>query len=290
MNQPLVSIIIPCFNYEQFVEEAIKSVANQTYKNVEIIVINDGSTDNSDKVIKQLQTAYGFKYVTQQNRGIIPTRNRGVELATGDFIIQLDADDYVDSTYIDKCLNTAEKFKADIVYTQVQIFGRTNFVSKYIDYDLEKLKHDNYIHATALVRRKILKDNPYDPYLNDKGNEDWDLFLDLCLDGARAKLVDEPLLYYRKHTTRKSRSDEFATVFKEMLVRHHVWNKQNTKHPDQFWYFSSQIENLLSMIHLHEAYNSQEQEIRGMSSRIKNLEEMSLLRFMIHRLERFKSR
>lgn len=287
---PLVSVAIPCHNYAEYVEQAVLSVINQTYHNVELVVINDGSSDKSHEVITRLQAKYNFQYVNQLNKGIIETRNLAVSLASGDYQMQLDADDYLDHTYIEKCVAAAEESGAGIVYTQAHVFGRADFITEYTTYDIEKLKHDNYIHASSLIRSAILPESPYDPYLNDKGYEDWDVFLDLCLDGAKAMLVDEPLLYYRKHADRKSRSDEFADVYKEMLVRHHIWSKQNAKHPDEFWYFSSQISTLLQMIHMRNQLIAQIGELEGQglekSNRIEQLTgENNSLRLRVARLE-----
>lgn len=268
-NTPLVSVIVTCYNYAEYVEEAIRSVQEQTYQNIELIVINDGSTDGSDQVIERLQKKYKFQYINKENEGIIKTRNQGVSLAKGNFQLQLDADDILESTYVEKCVSAAIRHGADIVYTQVRVFGRAEFESSHIDYDLEKLKHDNYIHATALVRSSVLPENPYDIYLNDKGNEDWDLFLGLCLDGAKAKLVNEPLLLYRKHEDMRSRSDKFEGTINEALVRHHIWSKQNAKHPEEFWYFSSQIDLLYKVIKAYEDFSRKEGEMENI---IKELE------------------
>lgn len=285
-NNPLVSIIIPCYNYADYVYQAIESVAEQTYKNTELIVINDGSTDGSDRVIRKAQKKYKFQYINKENEGIIKTRNLGVELAKGEFQLQLDADDILDRTYVEKCVTAAKEYGADIVYTQVHIFGRAEFDSQYIDYDLEKLKHDNYIHATSLVRSSVLPVAPYDSYLNDKGNEDWDLFLGLCLDGAVAKLVDEPLLNYRKHPELVSRSDIFGGTKKEILVRHHIWSKQNAKHPDQFWYFSSQINLLLDIIRAYEEFDRKEQEFKQAIAEVESQASHGDLRRLINRLRK----
>lgn len=254
-GSPLVSIVITCYNYADYVADAIESVLAQTYKNIELIVINDGSTDASGDIITKLQKEHGFRYVDNVNQGIIRTRNLGVSLAKGDYELQLDADDTLDPTYVEKCVNAALEHKADIVYTQYAVFGRVEFSSQQVDHNIEVLKHDNYIHASALVKRSLLGDNPYDQYLDDKGNEDWDLFLDLCLDGASAKLIDEPLLNYRKHTEKRSRSDLFEGTRQEVLVRHHIWSKQNAKHPDHFWYFSSEIDLLYKVIQLYQEHD-----------------------------------
>lgn len=293
-KMPLVTVTITCYNYADYVKQSILSVISQTYKNIELTVINDGSTDNSHTVIDELKEEYNFKYINQPNKGIIATRNIAAKNAKGEFQMQLDADDYLDPMYVEKCVSVAQTHGADIIYTQVHVFGRADFISQYINYDLEKLKHDNYIHASALIRSKVLPDQPYDVYLDKKGYEDWDVFLDLCLDGAKASLVDEPLLHYRKHVDRKSRSDEFADIYKELLVRHHIWSKQNAKHPDHFWYFSSQIETLLTMINLHNEFlatktenDSLRSQAAGKDAKIQQLEhEASIQNKRILHLER----
>lgn len=248
-KKPLVSIVITAYNYAEYIEKSIDSALGQSYKNIELIVINDGSTDNTNEVIEKYSTQATI--VNQENLGVIATRNKGMRLATGEYVMQLDADDYLDAQYVENCVRVAEKGN-DIVYTQVRHFGRVDFDSRYIQYDLEKLKHSNYIHATSLIRKSILSENPYDEYLNNKGYEDWDLFLGLCLNGAMAALVDKPLLYYRKHESEISRSDLLGGTKKEILARHHIWSKYNASHRDDFWYFSSEIDLLLRMIELYE--------------------------------------
>lgn len=283
---PLVTIIIPCYNYAKYVANAIESAYSQTYRNIDVIVINDGSTDSSDRVIRRVQKKHDFRYVSKENEGIIATRNLGVSLARGEFQLQLDADDVLDPVFVEKCVSAALTNNVDIVYTQVKVFGRTEFESNYIEYDLEKLKHDNYIHATSLVRSSVLPKNPYDSYLNDKGYEDWDLFLGLCLDGARATLVDEPLLRYRKHADVQSRSDIFGGTKQEILVRHHIWSKQNARHPEEFWYFSSQINLLLDVIRAYEAFDAKEREMHVLMEAIESAQPKSNLRVLINRLRR----
>lgn len=253
MQKPLVSIIITSYNYSEYITTCIESAIAQTYSNKEIIVIDDGSTDNTAVKLKAFEDEK-VKLIFNDHRGLIKTRNQALKAANGKYIVQLDADDYLDSEYIEKTLGVALKHQADIVYTQAIIFGRTKFNTTYINFNLEKLKHQNYIHASALIRKDAIKDRAYDPYLEDKGYEDWDLYLDMCLDGAKAVLLDEPLLWYRKHSKHKSRSDKLMDSRKEILAKHHIWMKQNEKHPDDFWYFSSQINTLMSVIKLYDAH------------------------------------
>jgi glycosyltransferase involved in cell wall biosynthesis len=291
MSNPKVSIIITSYNYASYIEGAIKSALRQTHTNIELIVIDDGSTDKTIDVLLNYKNDKRVKTILRENKGVIYTRNEGVKLSTGDFIVQLDADDTLEPTYIEECVNKAEKENLDIVYTQTKTFGRVEFESKHPDFDLERLKHHGYIHAASLVRKASMKENPYDAYLDKLGNEDWDMFLDMCLDGSKAGLVNKPLMNYRKHTDRKSRADEFEGLYKETLVRHHIWSKQNSKHPDQFWYFSTEIQYLLETIGLYErnlelehtieTYKSEREKLKGRIKRLESRDIVSQLRKIV---------
>lgn len=271
--QTLVSVIVPCYNYGAYLPQSIESAQAQTHKNIEIIIINDGSTDDTSAIAKKYAEKYkNIKYYEQDNLGIVKTRNRGLGLAKGDYIVQLDADDWIEPDYIEKTLEKAQKDEMDIVYTQAKIFGRADFTTAHPEFNIEFLKHDNFINCTALVKKKVFAKRRYDEYLDDKGNEDWDFFLDACLDGAKAGLVDEPLLHYRKHSLSKSRQDILEGDFKELLIRHHVLSKQNTKHPDKMWYFSPYIKMLKESIDLSQTNNAQSEKIKSLEQRLKRIE------------------
>lgn len=93
-----VSIVIPVFNAEKYVQMALESCLKQTYRNCEIIVVDDGSTDNSARICKEYQESYAqIKYVYQENEGVSSARNKGIEYATGQFIMFVDADDWIES-------------------------------------------------------------------------------------------------------------------------------------------------------------------------------------------------
>jgi glycosyltransferase involved in cell wall biosynthesis len=113
-NQPLVSIIIPCYNCQQWVEEAILSCLNQTYPNIEIIVVDDGSTDESLQVLRRYLPL--IRLETGPNRGGNSARNRGFALSTGEYIQFLDADDYLEPEKVARQVRFLEETKADVVY------------------------------------------------------------------------------------------------------------------------------------------------------------------------------
>ncbi|HEU4837332.1 MAG TPA: glycosyltransferase family A protein [Pyrinomonadaceae bacterium] len=107
MKDQLVSVIIPVYNYERYLAEAIESVLNQTHRQLEVIVVDDGSTDRSGEVAKSFADR-GVQYCRQVHAGIGPTRNKGVELARGEFLAFLDADDRWPLEKIERQLNAFE--------------------------------------------------------------------------------------------------------------------------------------------------------------------------------------
>ncbi|MBC1757063.1 glycosyltransferase [Listeria seeligeri] len=112
--EPLVSVIIPVYNVEKYVKRCLESVINQTYTNLEIIVVNDGATDNSAFVVKAIHDER-IRYFEKENGGQATARNFGLDVATGDYIVMIDSDDYVSESLVETCLNTVEKTKADLV-------------------------------------------------------------------------------------------------------------------------------------------------------------------------------
>ena len=111
----LISIIVPCYNVEKYVEKTLLSIINQTYENIEIIVVEDCSTDNTYTILQKIQKQYSSKiklYKNEKNGGLAYTRNRGLEHATGEYIGYIDSDDYIDNNYFEELISILEKEKA----------------------------------------------------------------------------------------------------------------------------------------------------------------------------------
>ncbi|MGL6100291.1 MAG: glycosyltransferase family 2 protein [Fusobacteriaceae bacterium] len=115
-NNELVSIIVPVYNTEKYLTKCIKSILNQTYKNIEIIIIDDGSTDNCAKIIKKyLQNNKNIKYFKQRNQGQGVARNKGIQISQGKYIQFIDSDDYIEPLMVEKMINILKKQNLDFV-------------------------------------------------------------------------------------------------------------------------------------------------------------------------------
>lgn len=116
IKNPLVSIIVPTYNVKHYIRECIESILNQTYKNIEIIIVNDGSTDNSMTMINDYVTSINkIKVINQENQGLSAARNSGIERAKGKYIAMIDSDDKIKPDFIKNLVKTAMQTNADIV-------------------------------------------------------------------------------------------------------------------------------------------------------------------------------
>jgi len=226
VSHPLISVIITNYNYGKYITQAIKSILNQTYPNIELIIINDGSTDNSDEVIQKIlreNSGQNIKYISRKNKGIVYTRNEGVEVAKGEFICYLDADDYFNRDYISKSYHTLKEYKADVVYPNWHFVGEwlgrpdTNFPEF-----SPKLLQLQKLHVTpaSLIRKSAIKGHKFEV---ETVAEDWDFFVGLSLDGVIFKLAKNSYINYRiRKGTRGSKNDpkEDTKKFVEILEKY----------------------------------------------------------------------
>ena len=113
-NRPLVSIVVPVYNVENYVSKCIQSIFRQTFKNYELIVVNDGSTDNSLSKLQKFSDNR-LKIINQKNKGLSGARNTGIKRAIGKYITFIDSDDWISEDYLEVMVSYARKYNADIV-------------------------------------------------------------------------------------------------------------------------------------------------------------------------------
>jgi glycosyltransferase involved in cell wall biosynthesis len=223
MSGPLVSCVIPAWNAERFIEEAIRSVLDQTYGQVEIIVVDDGSTDGTADVVQ------GFgdrvRYVAQENAGPATARNRGVAEATGAFLSFLDADDL---WVADKLAKQLARFRArpDLSYSVGMV---QNFWEDEVAVEAEHMASHararpiaGYVTLTLLVRRESMERvGGFDIDLSHGDAADWFQRADSM--GAVGEMLDDVLARRRLHAANRSRTmasasrDEFLLMLKRRL-------------------------------------------------------------------------
>lgn len=131
MEKPIVSIIVPVFNTEKYVEDCIRSVLAQSYGNIELILVNDGSTDGSDAICKRFEHLPGVRYLKQDNQGATAARRRGVEAAAGEWILFVDSDDLLAPDAVAGMLEAGGS--AGIVYGGNQFLERVNYLPDRLD-------------------------------------------------------------------------------------------------------------------------------------------------------------
>ncbi|MBU7319743.1 glycosyltransferase [Paenibacillus oleatilyticus] len=197
-----VSVVIPCYNHGKYVEEAIKSVLASTYENIEIIVVNDGSTcEDTVNILNDLEKKYeDIVFIHQSNKGLPGARNSGIRVSTGEYILPLDADDLIAPTFIEKAVWVLiRKPEISLVYSNVQLFGKEDYVWYTKDFSFNELLEENYIPATALFKKKTWEEvGGYDETFI-KGYEDWEFWLRLASKSFLGYKIDEVLFFYRKH-------------------------------------------------------------------------------------------
>lgn len=199
-----VSIIIACYNHAQFLEQAVNSALNQDYPNLEVIIANDGSTDNSLEIAKKFESHNDVKIITHKNKGVVFTRNNAIDHASGDYLLSLDADDYLaDNSIVSKMVKKLEADKVDLVFGNYQCFGEVNLLSKPELKPMSDLLIANFISATSLFTRKIFtKVGMYSSKMN-LGYEDWEFAIKVAYYGKISKL-EETIFYYRTHNVSRN--------------------------------------------------------------------------------------
>ncbi len=239
-NNIKVSVIIPCYNAVKYVEETLQSISSQTFKNIEIIAVDDGSTDDTFSIINNYKLKDNRLITLQiQNGGSSKARMAGAKLAKGEYLLFLDSDDKILPTYIEKCLSIADK-GYDIVYTEARYFDRKTGTYDIPKYQLLDFLCSNCITITSIIRKKLF-DNVGGYDLDIMQMEDWECYINLIEHGARVYQIPEELFLYRKREDCSSKSDsatnnDMEKSFLAIYTKHYeFYRKHNLGLKDLLW-------------------------------------------------------
>lgn len=199
MNFPLVSIIIPVFNDEKHISETIDSVMNQSYKNWECIIVNDGSHDKSSEIVlKKIENDIRFQLFNKENTGVSDTRNFAISKTKGEYILPLDSDDLIGKDYLLEAIKIfSKKPNTTLVYCKAKYFGDKSGVYKLSEYKYEDLIVNNSIFSTAMFKKSdFLNTKGYDKNLVH-GLEDWEFWIQLLNKNSIVYKINNFHFYYR---------------------------------------------------------------------------------------------
>jgi|SRR5690606_26717867 len=224
-----ISVIVPCYNQAQFLDEALQSVFNQTETDWECIIVNDGSTDESKSIAENwAKKDKRFKCFNQNNSGLCSARNFGIKKAQGEFILPLDADDKLGKDYLKLGLDAFENDNGlRVVYSLAEKFGEETGLWKLPDFNLYNLSRMNMIFCSAIFRKSDWEQvNGYDNNMI-YGWEDWEFWIALLKNGGKVRQLDIVGFYYRvkSESMLKSIDNEKSK---------HLLNYLSIKHADFF--------------------------------------------------------
>lgn len=235
----MISIIVPVYNVEKYFDKCMESLLGQTYEDFEIIVINDGSTDGSADLCDQwAKKDNRIRVFHQENKGLSAVRNRGLELAQGEYIAWVDSDDYVDTFYLEKLLKAYESTGADMVMCSfstdtdgvVKHTGENLFRAEEIDRQtfLERL----YVHGLySVVWNKLLPKTAYQEVRFPIGRvfEDSSVMRQLAMNCTKIVIIEDPLYFYRRHKASITLQTRNESKSLKYMNDNYLWLKEDVE-------------------------------------------------------------
>ncbi|WP_394759394.1 glycosyltransferase family 2 protein [Flavobacterium sp.] len=245
---PKVSVIVPLFNDEKYIIECLQSVKNQSYTNWECIIVNDGSTDNSESIVSDfIQNNTNFIYIKKENTGVSDTRNKGIMMSSGEFILPLDSDDKISPEYITEAITIFRKNpNTTLVYCKALFFGEKEGEFKLSRYKYSDLILKNMIFCSGIYKKQdYLKTQGYDINLK-LGLEDWEFWIQLLDDKSEVVCLDKIHFYYR--IKEKSRNTIHTDIKKIEEIQDYIFNKHKNLYHDLLFDNKPKIDSLYELI------------------------------------------
>ena len=197
-----ISVIVPVYNVEKYIRKCLDSLVNQTFKDFEIIIVNDGTKDNSKQIVDEYISKYPnlIKYLEKENGGQASARNLGLKHAIGDYVTFVDPDDWIELEMLEKLYNRMTETNSDIVVCGAYsvIDGENNKIETFNQHT--KDNHKNYILNCSgpcwqLIKTSIFIENNLN-FLEQRFYEDISIIPSLCLFAKKVEFLDESLYYY----------------------------------------------------------------------------------------------
>lgn len=207
MEKDLISVIVPIYNVENYLDKCIKSIINQAYSNLEIILVNDGSTDSClEKCEEWKKKDKRIVVINKKNGGLSSARNAGLDICKGNYIVFIDSDDYIHPEMIEKLYNNSKKYNSDVSICNYYIDDEKNTYSNkgdYKDFIVSENKKYDYLYnkyqiMTIIAWNKIYKREIFENlrYPNGKIHEDEYIIFDVLERAKVISYMSEPLYYY----------------------------------------------------------------------------------------------
>lgn len=247
-NSPLISIVIACYNDSDNIEKAVRSALNQSYSNIELIIVDDGSNAKTKSILKKLEPEI-TKLLTQENKGQSIARNNGIREAKGDYILNHDSDDFFESSFCEKAIN---KFQDDnkiaIVTCQANRFNEKGIIDVFTPVGgalNDFLFYNSALGSSMFKREHWERSGGYEEKLPILGFEDWEFYIQILKFGGYAYVIKEVLFNYqvRENSTTDRIRDFKLEKFKHIIMKHEVLYKDN---------FENLVNDLFSRIYKEE--------------------------------------
>ncbi|MDR0498780.1 MAG: glycosyltransferase family 2 protein [Holophagales bacterium] len=235
IKSPAVSVIVPAYNTEKYIAECLDSVLAQTFKDYEVICIDDGSTDKSLSIFEEYARRDSrIKVMHQKNQGVVAARNNAIATAHGEYIAPLDSDNIMMSDCLETLYNFITTHDYSVVSCSVRFFGELSKEKIYWDWP-KPTKYNMYAYRNGLDNFAMYPKKFWEKYggydhLFDKGLEDYDFWLNFFDDGQKVIRLSDRLAYYRIKSIEESRNKQASKMRDELRAN------LRRKHPKMIKY------------------------------------------------------
>lgn len=254
--KPLVSVVIPCYNDAQYIEQSVYSALNQTYKHIEVIVVDDGSNTETKTILKKIEPNI-TKLITQENKGQSTARNVGIKEAKGEYILILDSDDFIEYSFCEKAVEIFVKNEDIKIVTS---YSNRIIDNKVLDFykprggKIEDFMFINGAMGSCMFKKEDWENvEGYDEEMRN-GFEDWEFYIRLLKEGGECFVLNDTLFNYRLR--------ENSTTTSANKIKYDLLEKIIIKHKD---IYRSKFENTIKYL-LENAKKNKEEEQKRINS------------------------